>query len=166
MRCPFCGYIDQKVLDSRPARDGDAIRRRRECSGCGRRFTTFEEPERPRLFVIKKDCSRQEFSRDKCLHSMLLACRKRRVVIEDLREAAERIEIDLIQQFEEEVPSSAIGALVLRELRAIDVVAYVRFASVYKEFETIEDFGRLIEGFQAEESVRREALGVGGGCSA
>ena len=154
MQCPFCGYIDQKVLDSRPARDGEAIRRRRECMGCGRRFTTFEEPERPRLFVIKRGGSRQEFSRDKVLSSMQLACHKRPIHVEALRDASERVERDLFQEFEEEVPSTAIGQRVLQELQAIDTVAYIRFASVYREFNTIEDFKEIVD------SVGRDLLGV------
>jgi len=148
MHCPFCGYIDQKVLDSRPARDGEAIRRRRECMGCGRRFTTFEEPERPRLFVIKRGGSRQEFSRDKVLSSMVLACRKRPVDVETLRDASERVERDLFQEYEEEVPSNAIGHRVLKELREVDTVAYVRFASVYFEFDTVADFEEIISSVQ------------------
>jgi transcriptional repressor NrdR len=157
MRCPFCGYIDQKVLDSRPAREGEAIRRRRECLGCGRRFTTFEEPERPRLFVVKRGGAREEFSRDKCLSSMLIACRKRPVAIEILREASERIERDLFQEFDDEVPTSAIGEHVMQELHDLDMVAYVRFASVYREFETADDFARIV----SECSADREPIGVG-----
>ena len=144
MHCPFCGYIDQKVLDSRPARDGEAIRRRRECMGCGRRFTTFEEPERPRLFVIKRGGSRQEFSRDKVLSSMLLACHKRPVDVETLRDASERVERDLFQEFDDEVSSKHIGQRVMQELNQVDTVAYIRFASVYQEFETIADFERIV----------------------
>lgn len=145
MRCPFCGYIDQKVLDSRPAREGDSIRRRRECLSCGRRFTTFEEPERPRLFVVKRGGAREEFSRDKCLTSMLIACRKRPIPVEVLKDAVERIERDLFHEFEDEVPTKAIGERVMRELQTIDQVAYVRFASVYREFETVRDFARIVE---------------------
>jgi transcriptional repressor NrdR len=148
MRCPFCGFIDQKVLDSRPAREGEAIRRRRECIGCGRRFTTFEEPERPRLFVVKRDGSRAEFDRDKVLRSMTVATRKRRIPIEDLRAAVERIERDLHQCFEDEVATQEIGERVLRELWLIDTVAYVRFASVYREFETLKDFEEMLESMK------------------
>jgi transcriptional repressor NrdR len=150
MHCPFCGYIDQKVLDSRPARDGEAIRRRRECIGCGRRFTTFEEPERPRLFVIKRGGSRQEFSRDKVLSSMLLACHKRPIHVETLRDASERVERDLFQEFDEEVSSTAIGQRVLHELQQIDTVAYIRFASVYRDFNTIEDFKEIVDSMGME----------------
>lgn len=145
MRCPFCGFEDQKVLESRVTREGDSIRRRRECLACGRRFTTFEEPEKPRLFVIKRNGSREEFSRDKVLDSMRLACRKRPVPTEALRTASARIEVDLFQEFDEEVPTQAIGEAVLMALLEIDTVAYIRFASVYKEFATVSDFKGIIE---------------------
>jgi transcriptional repressor NrdR len=146
MHCPYCGYPDQKVLESRVAREGEAIRRRRECLACGRRFTTFEIPERPRLFVVKRDGSRQEFSREKVLNSMLIACGKRPVPLETLRDASADIERDLFQEYEEEVPSTAVGERVMRSLSGIDTVAYVRFASVYQEFETLGDFTRIVEG--------------------
>jgi transcriptional repressor NrdR len=145
MRCPFCGFIDQKVLDSRPAREGEAIRRRRECLGCGRRFTTFEEPEKPRLFVAKRDGTREEFSREKVLASMLLACGKRPVPFDTVRAGAERVERDLFQEHEGEVPSQEVGERVMNELKTIDTVAYIRFASVYREFADIADFLRVIE---------------------
>jgi transcriptional repressor NrdR len=145
MKCPYCGFDDHKVLDSRPARDGEAIRRRRECLRCGRRFTTFEAPERPRLFVIKRDGTYEEFSRDKVLNSMLIACRKRNVPVENLRAAAEWVEQEVFQQFEEEVPSTAIGERVMEHLRLLDQVAYVRFASVYREFQSVEEFTKLVE---------------------
>lgn len=145
MRCPFCGFPEQRVLDSRPAIGGDGIRRRRECAQCNRRFTTHERAERPRLFVVKRDGTREEFSRDKCLNSMLIACRKRRVPIEDLRVAAERIERDLYLDADEEVSTNCIGDKVLSELSGIDPVAYVRFASVYREFETLTDFQQMID---------------------
>ncbi|MFN8221466.1 MAG: transcriptional regulator NrdR [Fimbriimonadales bacterium] len=145
MLCPYCGYDDQKVLDSRPAREGEAIRRRRECLRCERRFTTFEEPERPRLFVVKRGGGREEFSREKMLNSMLIACRKRPVSIESLREAVGRVERVLFHDFEDEVPSTAIGDRVLHELFNLDEVAYVRFASVYQDFETIANFREIVE---------------------
>lgn len=159
MLCPFCGCIDQKVLDSRPAREGDAIRRRRECLRCNRRFTTFEEPERPRLFVIKRAGDREEFSREKCMSSMLIAARKRPVSVEQLRDAAERIERDLFQEFEDEVSTSAIGERVIRELHTLDAVAYVRFASVYREFQTLADFKAMIESLPDGELVSTTSQG-------
>src|SRR4051794_39840898 len=126
MQCPFCGGVDQKVLDSRPCVDGEAIRRRRECLAGGRRFTTVERPERPRIFVIKRDGTRAEFSRDKVFDSMRIACRKRPVSVETIRTLSERIERDLYQDFEDEVTTKEIGARVMRELAPVDTVAYVR----------------------------------------
>lgn len=145
MICPFCSHPDQKVLDSRDAREGQSIRRRRECLECGRRFTTFETYERPRLFVVKRDGTRQEFNSEKILNSMLLACGKRPVPVERLRIAASQIERDLFQEFEDEVPSTEVGERVMRVLRAIDTVAYVRFASVYQEFESLSDFSLILK---------------------
>lgn len=145
MKCPYCGSVEQKVLDSRPARDGEAIRRRRECDGCARRFTTFEAPERPRLFVVKREGAREEFSREKVLEGMLTACGKRPVGIDTLRAAAERIERDLFRDFEDEVPSTEVGDRVMSELMGIDSVAYVRFASVYREFASLADFREIVE---------------------
>jgi len=149
MVCPFCSFPDQKVLDSRDAREGQAIRRRRECIGCGRRFTTFESYERPRLFVVKRDGTRQEFSFDKVLNSMILACGKRPVPVEMLRNTATGIERDLLQEYDDEVPSTEIGERVMKSLRQIDTVAYVRFASVYQEFESLSDFGAILKRCKA-----------------
>lgn len=145
MKCPYCGFDDQKVLDSRSARDGEAIRRRRECLKCDRRFTTFEAPERPRLFVIKRDGKYEEFSREKVMNSMIVACRKRPVTMDRLRAAAEWIEKEIFQAHDEEVPSTAIGERVMEHLRFLDQVAYVRFASVYREFQSIDEFKHLVE---------------------
>jgi len=148
MRCPFCGHEDQKVLDSRPAREGDAIRRRRECLNCGRRFSTFEHPELPRLYAVKRDGTRQEFDRDKCMRSLLIACRKRPVPVEKLKAAVERVERDLFEEYETEVPTQAIGGRILQELKEIDPVAYVRFASVYLEFQNLEDFRQILDSMR------------------
>ncbi len=160
MRCPYCGWEGQKVLDSRPARDGDAIRRRRECESCLRRFTTFEAPEIPRLFVVKRDGSREDFRIEKVLNSMMLACRKRPLLLESLKLAADRIERELISRFEEEVASNTIGQMVLEELRDIDVVAFVRFASVYQEFSTIEDFKKMIESVRRGSRLKEKSLAI------
>lgn len=145
MTCPYCGNIEQRVLDSRPARDGLAIRRRRECAVCDRRFTTFEEPERPRLFVVKRDGTRQEFDREKILDGLRIACRKRPVSIEALKEIASRIEYDLFQEFEEEVGTGQVGERVLKALFELDSVAWVRFASVYRDFKNVEEFQEIVE---------------------
>ncbi len=153
MKCPFCGFIDQKVLESRPGRDFEAIRRRRECLGCGRRFTTFEQPERPRLYVIKRSGTREEFEREKCLNSMLLACRKRHVSVELLSKAAERVEKELLGESDEEVSSAKIGELVMSELGLLDTVAYIRFASVYRKFETVADFQEIIRSVEQRDAA-------------
>lgn len=153
MRCPFCGYEDLKVLDSRPVPDGEAIRRRRECLSCARRFTTVERAERPRLFVVKRDGTREEFSREKVFDSMRIACRKRPISVETLRDAVARIERDLFREFDDELASKEVGGRVMRELSTIDTVAYVRFASVYQEFETVADFAQLVEKVQREEAL-------------
>lgn len=156
MRCPYCGWEGQKVLDSRPAREGEAIRRRRECENCARRFTTFEAPEMPRIYVAKRGGEREEFRLDKVLNSMVIACRKRRVPMEALVAAAERIEREVVSRFDEEVSSQTIGQMVLEELRDVDIVAFVRFASVYQEFQTIEDFKTIIESVKSQERQSRK----------
>lgn len=148
MECPFCGFIEHKVLESRAALDFGAIRRRRECLGCGRRFTTYERAERPRLWVVKRNGARQEFDREKIFASMELACRKRRVPVESVREAAERAERELYAEYEDEVTTSAIGQVVMQQLAQLDVVAYIRFASVYREFESVTDFQRIVDETQ------------------
>lgn len=144
MRCPTCGFPDTKVLESRVPLEGDAVRRRRECASCGKRFTTFEKAERPPLFVVKRDGTRQLFDRAKLLKSLETACRKRPVPSSFLDAAAERVERRLLDEAEAEVPTSQVGQAVLVELYDLDRVAYVRFASVYAEFESVEDFERLI----------------------
>jgi|SRR5579862_2291444 len=153
MRCPFCGNADQKVLDSRPGADGESIRRRRECMACSRRFTTLERFERSRLFAVKRDGSREEFDRGKVFESMRVACGKRPVSVDTLRDAANRIERDLFQEFEDEVPTREIGNRVMKELASIDSVGYVRFASVYKEFETVDDFAEMVGQVQREKAL-------------
>jgi transcriptional repressor NrdR len=151
MKCPYCGFCEQKVLDSRPARDEEAIRRRRECLRCGRRFTTFEEPEKPRLFVVKRSGIREEFVRDKVLVGMVTACRKRPVPHEVLRDAAERIERELFDLCEPEILSTEIGERVMVTLLKIDKVAYVRFASVYQEFDSPAEFKEIVDTVRAIE---------------
>jgi len=140
MKCPFCGYIDSKVVDSRPTEDAASIRRRRECLKCHKRFTTFEIMETLPLIVIKKDGSRQTFDRDKLLASMLKSCEKRSVPLSRLDEIAAEIEQTLQNEMEREVPSSRIGEMVMEKLKSVDEVAYVRFASVYRQFKDISTF--------------------------
>jgi len=146
MICPYCGYRDSKVLETRDSEDGSVIRRRRECIDCGQRFTTFERYEVQPLWVIKKDGRRQPFDRQKVLEGMVKACEKRPVSYQTLENVAAEIERDLRQgPLQQEVPSMAIGEKVMEHLKNIDEVAYVRFASVYREFKDINTFLREIQ---------------------
>ena len=140
MKCPFCGYLDSKVVDSRPAEDGTSIRRRRECLECHKRFTTFEVMESLPVVVIKKDGSRQSFDRSKLLNGMIRACEKRPVPFSTLEKIAEEIEQALQNEMDREVSSDRIGEMVMDRLKEVDEVAYVRFASVYRQFKDISTF--------------------------
>ena len=140
MKCPFCGNLESKVVDSRPSDEGASIRRRRECLECHKRFTTYETMESLPLVVIKKDGSRQTFDRDKLLGSMLKACEKRSVSLSLLEKAADDIEKELQNELGGEVTSKQIGELVMDKLKDLDEVAYVRFASVYRQFKDINTF--------------------------
>ena len=140
MKCPYCGELESKVIDSRPTEDGEKIRRRRECLGCSKRFTTYEIVETVPLMVIKKDRSRQAFDRQKLLGGMLRACEKRPVSYQMLETAVDNIEQTLLNSYEREITSMHIGELAMAELKKIDEVAYVRFASVYRQFGDIQTF--------------------------
>ena len=145
MKCPYCGNDDDAVLDSRPLRDGEAIKRRRECKHCDRRFTTFETIEEMQLTVVKKPDRdghqrREQFDRNKLLRSLRVACQKRPISEETLQTMADDIERALTNRLDKEVPSADIGEMVMEHLRRIDQVAYVRFASVYREFKDIDQF--------------------------
>jgi transcriptional repressor NrdR len=145
MKCPFCGHADTQVVETRIAEEGDFIRRRRQCASCEKRFTTYERPDVNFPAVVKKDGRRIEFERGKLRGSMNLALRKRPVSTEQVDKAIERIEEKLLNLGVREVPSSRIGELVMRELKKLDKVAYVRFASVYRSFEDVKDFTALIK---------------------
>ncbi len=140
MKCPYCGESESKVIDSRPADDGERIRRRRECLACQKRFTTYEIVETVPLMVIKRDSSREAFDRQKLLNGMLRACEKRPVSYEMLEKAVGNIEQLLHSSYEREVSSARVGELAMQELKGIDEVAYVRFASVYRQFSDIHTF--------------------------
>ena len=150
MKCPYCGTLESKVVDSRPSDEGASIRRRRECLACHKRFTTYETVESLPLIVIKKDGSRQTFDRDKLLGSMLKACEKRSVPLAKLEELAREIEQTLQNDMEREVSSAEIGELVMDRLKEVDEVAYVRFASVYRQFKDIgtfmDELNKLLDG--------------------
>ncbi len=140
MRCPFCGFEESKVIDSRPTDENERIRRRRECLQCSKRFTTYETIEDVPIIVIKKDKSREVFDRNKILKGMLRACEKRSVTVSELETAISEIEATLQSAIDREVTSARIGELIMEKLKMIDEVAYVRFASVYKEFDSAEAF--------------------------
>jgi transcriptional repressor NrdR len=145
MKCPFCAHLETQVVETRVAEDGSFIRRRRRCSACDKRFTTYEHPEVSFPTIVKKDGRRIDYERAKLLASMRLALRKRPVSTEQLDTAIERIEEKLLNQGLREVLSTQIGSLVMRELKKLDKVAYVRFASVYRSFEDIDDFKTLVD---------------------
>ena len=140
MKCPFCGYEESKVIDSRPTDEGEHIRRRRECLKCGKRFTTYEIIESVPILVIKKDKSREAFDRNKLLNGMMRACEKRPVAMDTLEKAVDEIEATLQNSLDREVTSMRIGELAMDKLKDIDEVAYVRFASVYRHFRDINAF--------------------------
>ncbi|MEJ6003554.1 transcriptional regulator NrdR [Paucibacter sediminis] len=144
MRCPFCGHHETQVAETRESDEGDVVRRRRRCQGCEKRFTTYERAEIAMPAVVKKDGTRAEFDPSKVRASMQLALRKRPVSIEQIDAALERIHEKLLASGAKEIPSTRLGELVMRELKRIDKVAYVRFASVYRSFEDVDEFRQLI----------------------
>lgn len=144
MKCPFCGHIDSQVLESRLVEEGEAIRRRRECDKCGKRFTTFEKVRRTVLLVIKKDGSREPFDREKIKRGILRAIEKRPVSLDSVEKAVDEIEREMLRRESEEIPSKVIGSAVLRKLKKLDRVAWLRFASVYLEFENMDDFEKAM----------------------
>jgi len=140
MKCPFCGALDNKVIDSRLSREETETRRRRECLSCNRRFTTYEHVEKVPIMIIKKDGRREEFSKDKIRAGMISACQKRQISINIIEDFLDELERDLMEMGENEIPASIIGEKVMKKLHAVDDVAYVRFASVYREFKDVHDF--------------------------
>jgi transcriptional repressor NrdR len=145
MKCPFCGAVDSEVLESRAAESGEGVRRRRECSRCQKRFTTVEKVRQSVLWVIKKDGKRELFDRDKIKRGILRAIEKRPVSLGLIEEIVEDIEREMLRQEKEEIPTRLIGNAVLKRLKKIDKVAWLRFASVYFEFEELDDFEKIIE---------------------
>ncbi|MCI9456052.1 MAG: transcriptional repressor NrdR [Oscillospiraceae bacterium] len=140
MKCPFCGYLESRVVDSRPADEGERIRRRRECLSCLKRFTTYEIVETLPIIVVKKDKSREPFERNKLFNGLLRACEKRPVSLEALEKIVDEIEAELLNSLEREVTSLRIGELAMEKLKQVDEIAYVRFASVYRQFADVNSF--------------------------
>ncbi|WP_195571822.1 transcriptional regulator NrdR [Paenibacillus sp. 1001270B_150601_E10] len=157
MRCPYCDHNGTKVLDSRPANDNKSIRRRRECELCSRRFTTFEMVEETPLIVIKKDGSREEFSREKLLRGLIRACEKRPVSVEQLEAIVSEVERQIRTTAQAEVESQAIGEIVMEQLYPVDEVAYVRFASVYRQFKDINMFMKELSTLLSKDSLSDDA---------
>jgi transcriptional repressor NrdR len=151
MRCPKCGCTEDKVVDSRASREGATIRRRRECTGCSHRFTTYEEIEREGLFVLKRDGRREEFSREKLFSGLKKACQKRPVPQKAIEDLVEQIAEAVNNKFESEVPAEFIGKMVMDGLRQLDDVAYVRFASVYRRFQEATDFVQEVKKLEAQQ---------------
>ena len=151
MKCPYCGFNDDRVLDSRPTRDNEAVRRRRECLECGKRFTTYEYIERNALMVKKRDGRTEPFDRQKILHGLLLALRKRPVSRAQAVEIIDSVEASIAEEHKLEIPSSELGEMVLSRLSGIDPVAYVRFASVYRQFESPEQFVAELKNISSQE---------------
>lgn len=150
MKCPYCGYSESKVIDSRPTDEGERIRRRRECLNCAKRFTTYEVIETVPVVVVKKDKSREAFDRNKLLNGLLRACEKRPVPLEALERIVDEIETLLQNSLDREVPSTLIGTYAMDKLKKVDEVAYVRFASVYREFKDINTFMDELNKIKAE----------------
>ncbi|HPD18249.1 MAG: transcriptional repressor NrdR [Candidatus Goldbacteria bacterium] len=152
MKCPFCGYKKDKVVDSRESRDGETIRRRRECLKCSRRFTTYEQVEHTLPLVIKKDGRREQFDRNKILAGLSKACEKRPISVNKLYEFIDDIEKQLYSKMEKEVSSSSIGEMIMEKLAQLDEVAYVRFASVYRQFKDINAFTKELQKFLSDKN--------------
>jgi len=155
MRCPQCGHLDSRVVNSRASQKGSAIRRRRECLQCGGRFTTFEYVEKMPIQVIKRDGTREQFDPQKIVKGLLKACEKRGVSLSTLERIAEDVERTLQNSMEQEVASKRIGELVLEQLRQIDQVAYVRFASVYRDFRDVSEFSQEVQALLQQEDSSR-----------
>lgn len=151
MKCPYCGYSDSKVIDSRPTEDDLSIRRRRGCLQCGKRFTTYETVEQVPVMVVKRDGSRQAFDKQKMLRGMIRACYKRPVSAADLEKAANEVEQEVRNSMQREVSAEYVGDLVMEKLKALDEVSYVRFASVYRQFKDISTFREELDRMMGED---------------
>ena len=156
MKCPYCGEIDNKVIDSRLGKDGNVTRRRRECIACGRRFTTYEQIEDIPIMIIKKDGRREIFSRDKVRSGIQRACEKRNISMDVIEEILDDLERDLRESDRKEIPSHAIGEKIMTRLHELDDVAYVRFASVYRDFKDVSDFVAELKKLLTKEKVDKD----------
>lgn len=155
MQCPYCKSMDDRVINSRTSTDGKSVKRRRECINCGHRFTTYERIEETILRVVKKDGSRDDFERAKILAGLMKACYKRPIGVEQLENVVDEIETDLYRKYDREVPSNVIGEMIMERLRHLDHVAYIRFASVYREFKDVTDFVQEADTVLKEDSEEK-----------
>ncbi len=155
MKCPFCGCFEDKVLDSRSVKEGEAVRRRRECVSCKRRYTTFEQIEELRLVVVKRDGRREPFDRTKVMRGLTVACEKRPVATDILEAMVDRIECEIVDSGVAEIDSMRIGELAMQGLKKVDHIAYVRFASVYRQFEDLGQFRKIIDGLGRAKTTRK-----------
>ncbi len=157
MRCPYCAHIEDKVVDSREAKDGDSIRRRRECLNCGRRFTSYERIDEIPYMVVKKDGTRESFDRNKVLAGLLRACEKRPISTVQLENIVDEVEKNVQDSLDRELPTTEIGKIIMRRLKTLDKVAYVRFASVYLEFADVSEFMAELKLLVGSRSLSRTA---------
>jgi transcriptional repressor NrdR len=161
MRCPFCSFIQDKVIDSRESKDADSIRRRRECEGCGKRFTTYERLDEIPYMVVKKDSRREKFDRQKVLQGLLHSCQKRKVSVTQMQEIVDAVEAFVVDSPERERSTASVGELIMARLKDIDTVAYIRFASVYRDFKDVREFKQeledLLNGGSKETKAKRAA---------
>lgn len=155
MKCPYCGYKEDKVIDSRSSSEGNSVRRRRECLKCERRFTTYEHIEQIPLLVVKKDGRRESFDRSKILSGIIKACEKRPVSLQKMEDVVTSIERIVMRKYEKEIPASVLGELIMEKLATIDDVAYVRFASVYRQFKDVNQFMKELQDILGK-GVRKE----------
>lgn len=153
MNCPFCGYKQDRVIDSRESKEGDVIRRRRQCLECGRRFTTYERIDEIPYMVVKKDGRREKFDRQKVLSGLLKACEKRPIAMARLAEVVDSVEAKLAESPEREISTTEIGEMIIEHLRALDKIAYVRFASVYRDFQDVEAFLNELKNLMRQKRV-------------
>lgn len=158
MHCPFCGHIEDKVVDSRESREGDSIRRRRECLSCARRFTSYERVEEVPLVILKKDGRREPFERQKLMKGLLAACQKRPVSLARIEQLVGDLHARLMERPDREIRSRELGELIMDELKGLDQVAYVRFASVYRDFKDLPDFVKALEGLMHKEAASGRAV--------
>lgn len=157
MKCPYCGNEEDKVIDSRPVEEGKAIRRRRECSACERRFTTYEYVERTAISVVKRDGRREPFDRDKLIGGIALACRKRPVSRDEIEKIVSSIETAIADEYKTEIPSTELGERVLEKLADLDEVSYVRFASVYRQFDDVDQFSKELRRLKKERNAEHKS---------